>query len=104
MPSSEKRKWRVGSLNGELRIGLSMTTGGTATSVYDPVVHPSPFTLLTSRCSVRVQVRRAGSICTGRPVPIRCSVVTATASLTRYKMFIDGQWVDAASRDDLESD
>jgi len=30
--------------------------------------------------------------------------VTATASLTRYKMFIDGQWVDAASGDHFESD
>src|SRR6266545_671704 len=26
MPSSEKRKWRVGSSKGELRIGFSMTT------------------------------------------------------------------------------
>jgi hypothetical protein len=30
MPSSEKRKCRSGSSNGEFRIGLSMTTGGTA--------------------------------------------------------------------------
>ncbi len=29
MPSSENRKCRVGSSNGELRIGFSMTTGGT---------------------------------------------------------------------------
>jgi hypothetical protein len=29
MPSSLNLKWRVGSSNGELRMGLSMTTGGT---------------------------------------------------------------------------
>src|SRR5664280_765266 len=28
MPSSSNRKWRAGSLNGEFRIGLSITTGG----------------------------------------------------------------------------
>jgi len=30
--------------------------------------------------------------------------VTATATLTTYKMYIDGQWVDAASSDHFESD
>ena len=30
--------------------------------------------------------------------------MTATATLTTYKMYIDGQWVDAASRDHFESD
>ena len=30
--------------------------------------------------------------------------VTATATLTTYKMYIDGQWVDAASGDHFESD
>jgi hypothetical protein len=32
MPSSSKRKWRVGSRYGEFRIGFSMTVGGKAVS------------------------------------------------------------------------
>ncbi len=64
IPSSEKRKWRVGSSNGELMMGFSMTTPGIRSSVCSS----SPAS--AAQCSNRTSVRQRWL---GRGVPYRAA-------------------------------